>query len=277
MNSQSQKAEALRALHQGPKIVLFANVWDVAGARTVEALGFPAIATTSAGIANLLGYVDGQNISRGEMLDMVSRIARAVKVPVTADMEAGYARTAEEMYDTATELIEAGAVGLNLEDSEEEEQRLTDLSLYLEKIGALREAGEKCGINLVLNARTDAYWWQGARPETRMAEAVHRANAFRHAGADCVFVPGLKAPAEIAEFLRQSPGPLNVLGIPGAPTVTELECLGVRRVSIGSGGFRAALGLMKRIARQLREEGKYDLIAEFLIPAAETNRLLRKE
>jgi 2-methylisocitrate lyase-like PEP mutase family enzyme len=275
MTAQSQKAEALRALHQGPKVLLFANAWDVASARTVEALGFPAIATTSAGIANMLGYVDGQNISRGEMLEVVSRIARAIKAPITADMEAGYARTAEEMFDTATELIEAGAVGLNLEDCEDEEQRLTDLALYLEKIRALREAGEKAGVKLVLNARTDAYWWKGARPETRMAEAVHRANAFRQAGADCVFVPGLKTVAEIAEFLRQSPGPLNVLGVPGAPPIAELERLGVRRVSIGSGGYRAALGLMKRIAAQLREEGKYELIAEFLLPAAETNRLLR--
>lgn len=277
MLSQSEKAETLRELHQGPKILLFSNAWDVASAKTVEALGFPAIATTSAGIANLLGYVDGQNISRGEMLEVVSRIARAVKLPVTADMEAGYARTPEEMYDTATELIEAGAVGLNLEDSEDEEQRLTDLAFYLEKVRALREAGEKCGVKLVLNARTDAYWWKGARPETRLAEAVHRANAFRQAGADCVFVPGLKAPAEIAEFLRQSPGPLNVLGVPGAPPIAELERLGVRRVSIGSGGYRAALGLMKRISTQLRDEGNYDLITEFLLPSAETNKLLREK
>jgi 2-methylisocitrate lyase-like PEP mutase family enzyme len=276
MNLQSQKAEALRTLHQGPKILLFANVWDVGGAKTVEALGFPALATTSAGIANMLGYVDGENISRGEMLEIVSRIAPAVKVPVTADMEAGYARTPEEMYDMATELIKAGAVGLNLEDSEEQESRLTDLALYLEKIRALREAGEKAGVKLVLNARTDAYWWKGAQPATRMDDAIHRANAFRRTGADCVFVPGLKTPGEIAEFLRQSPGPLNVLGIPGAPPISELERLGVRRVSIGSGGYRAALGLMKRIAAQLREEGNYDLIAKFLIPAAETNQLLKQ-
>lgn len=274
VSSQSQKAEALRALHQGPKIVLFANAWDVAGAKTVEALGLQAIATTSAGIANMLGYIDGQNISRGEMLEMVGRIAKAVKVPVTADMEAGYAKTPEEMYDTATELIQCGAVGLNLEDSEDGERRLVDLGLQLDKIRALREAGEKAGVKLVLNARTDAYWWKGARPETKMDDTVHRANAFRKAGADCVFVPGLRALNEIGEFLRQSPGPLNVLGGAGVPSIAELERAGVRRVSIGAGAYRAALGLMRRIATQLRDEGTFDLIGEFMIPFAETNKLL---
>jgi len=276
VSSQSQKAEALRALHQGPKIVLFPNAWDVASAKTVEALGFPAIATTSAGVANMLGYVDGQNISRGEMLDIVGRIAHAVKVPVTADMEAGYATTSEQMYDTAIELIQSGAVGLNLEDSEDGERRLVDLNVQLEKIGALREAGEKAGVKLVLNARTDAYWWKGARPEAKMADAVHRANAFRQAGADCVFVPGLKTMTEIGEFLRQSPGPLSVLGGAGVPSIAELGRAGVRRVSLGSGPYRAALGLLRRIATQLRDGGSYDLVAEYLIPAAETNALLEK-
>jgi 2-methylisocitrate lyase-like PEP mutase family enzyme len=274
VSSQAQKAEVLRTLHHGPKIVLFPNAWDVASAKTVEALGFPAVATTSAGIANMLGYIDGQNISRGEMLDIVGRIAQAVKVPVTADMEAGYATTPEQMYDTATELIQCGAVGLNLEDSEEAERRLLDLNLQLEKIRALREAGEKTGVKLVLNARTDAYWWRGARTETKMDETVHRANAFREAGADCVFVPGLRQLDEIGEFLRQSAGPLNVLGGAGVPSIAELERAGVRRVSLGSGPYRAALGLMRRIASQLRDQGTYDLVAEYLIPPAETNKLL---
>ena len=126
----------------------------------------------------------------------------------------------------------------------------------------------------MLNARTDAYWWKGARPETKMDDTVHRANAFRQAGADCVFVPGLRALNEIGEFLRQSPGPLNILGGAGVPSITELERAGVRRVSIGSGAYRAALGLMKRIASQLRDGGSFGLIEEFMIPSAETNKLL---
>jgi len=153
---QSAKAETLRQLHHGDRAVIFPNVWDATSARVVEELGYPAVATTSAGIANMLGYPDGQNISRDEMLSIVSLVARVVKVPVTADMEAGYAHTADQMYETATALIYSGAVGLNLEDSEENESRLIDLPLYLEKVAALREASAKLGVKLVLNARTDA-------------------------------------------------------------------------------------------------------------------------
>src|SRR4051812_6322807 len=129
---QSAKAETLRKLHHGPRAVVFPNVWDATSARVVEELGYPAVATTSAGIANMLGYADGQNISRDEMLSIVSLVARVVRVPVTADMEAGYADTADQMYETATALIRSGGAGLNLEDSGDGETRLIDLALQLE-------------------------------------------------------------------------------------------------------------------------------------------------
>lgn len=273
---QSAKAETLRQLHHGERAVVFPNVWDATSARVVEELGYPAIATTSAGIANMLGYADGENISRDEMLSLVSLIARVVKVPVTADMEAGYAHTPDQMYETATALIYSGAVGLNLEDSEENESRLIDLSVYLEKVAALREASEKLGVKLVLNARTDAYWWKGAQPSTRMPETIKRANAFRKAGADCIFVPGLRDLNEVRTFLKESPGPLNVLGGPGAPPVPELEKAGVRRVSIGSGGYRTAIGIMQKLAKQLQEQGTYDLINDHAIPFALSQLLQQK-
>ncbi len=209
------------------------------------------------------------------MLSIVSLVARVVKVPVTADMEAGYANTADQMYETATALIYSGAVGLNLEDSEENESRLIDLPLYLEKIAALREASAKLGVHLVLNARTDAYWWKGAHPEIRMSETIKRANAFRQAGADCIFVPGLKDLDHIRTFLKESPGPLNVLGGPGTPAISELEAAGVRRISIGSGGYRTAMGIMQKLAQQLREQGTYGLIDEHAIPFALSQLLQR--
>ncbi len=272
---QSAKAETLRQLHQGSHAVIFPNVWDATSARVVEELGYPAVATTSAGIANMLGYVDGQNISRDEMLSIVGLIARVVRVPVTADMEAGYSDTSDQMYETATALIYSGGVGLNLEDSEAGESRLIDLPHYLEKIAAIREASTKVGVSLVLNARTDAYWWKGAEPATRMAETVRRANAFRQAGADCVFVPGLSDLEEIRLFLRESPGPLNVLFGPGVPSIPELEAAGVCRVSIGSGGYRTAIGIMQKLARELKEQGTCDLISEHAIPFALSQLLQR--
>jgi 2-methylisocitrate lyase-like PEP mutase family enzyme len=273
---QSAKAESLRQLHHGRRAIVFPNGWDATSARVVEELGYPAVATTSAGIANMLGYADGQNISRDEMLSIVARVAHAVRVPVTADMEAGYANTSDQMYETATALIYSGGVGLNLEDSEDGESRLIDLSLCLEKNAAVREASTKLGVSLVLNARTDAYWWKGAQPSTRMAETIRRANAFRQAGADCIFVPGLRDIDEIRIFLRESPGPLNVLFGPGVPSIHELEAAGVRRVSIGSGGYRTAIGIMRQLAQQLKEQGTCALLGEDAIPFAEINQLFRR-
>jgi 2-methylisocitrate lyase-like PEP mutase family enzyme len=273
---QTAKAETLRKLHHGPRAAVFPNVWDATSARIVEELGYPAVATTSAGVANMLGYPDGENISRDEMLSIVSLVARTVRVPVTADMEAGYAISAEQMYETATALIRSGGVGLNLEDSEENESRLVELPLYLEKVAALREASSKLGVKLVLNARTDAYWWKGAQPATRMAETIKRANAFRGAGADCVFVPGLRDLNDIRRLLKESPGPLNILGGPGAPPISDLEAAGVRRVSIGSGGYRTAIGIMQKLAAQLKEQGTYELINEHAIPFAFSQLLQRK-
>src|SRR4029450_8265251 len=113
---QAEKAAQLKKLHGGPKILILANAWDAISARIVEEIGFPAVATTSAGVAAALGYPDGQRVSRGEMLEVIARVARAVQVPVTADMEAGYGTTPAEMAETARELIASGAVGLNLED-----------------------------------------------------------------------------------------------------------------------------------------------------------------
>ena len=262
----SAKAETLRQLHQGPHAVVFPNVWDAASARVVEELGYPAVATTSAGIANMLGFADGQNISRDEMLSIVSLVARVVRVPVTADMEAGYADTPDQMYETASALIYSGGVGLNLEDSEDGASRLIDIPLYLEKIGALREASAKLGVSLVLNARTDAYWWKGAQPATRMAETIKRAHAYRQAGADCIFVPGLRDLGEIELFLRECPGPLNILFAPGLPSIAELEAAGVRRISIGSGGYRTAIGVMRKLAQELKARGTCELIGEHAIP-----------
>src|SRR5690349_22921443 len=269
--TQKEKAEALRRLHQGPKILVLPNAWDVASARVIEELGFPVVATTSSGISNSLGYADNEHISRQEMLEVVARICSAVKAPVTADMEAGYASTAEEMAVTIEELIEAGAVGLNLEDSIRNETQLVDVSLQVEKIKAVRETAAKAGVALVINARTDAYWLKGVELPDRMGETVKRAKAYREAGGDCIFVPGMREPGAITEFLKKSPGPMNVLAGPGAPSIGELEKLGVARVSLGGGPARTAAGIVRKLGRELLERGTYTTIAENAIPSPEMN------
>jgi 2-methylisocitrate lyase-like PEP mutase family enzyme len=258
LEEQKRKANAFRQMHRGPKALLLPNVWDVASARIIEEAGFGAIATTSAGIAFSLGYPDGQRISREEMLARVGRIARAVKVPVTADVEAGYGNRPEDSARTAREVIEAGAVGINLEDSTGDPQDpLVDLALQLEKIRAVREAALKAGVLLVLNARTDIYLDRVGAPETRYAETVKRVIAYRDAGADCLFIPGVRDSETISELVRDVQAPLNILAGPGSPSVAELERLGVARVSLGSGPMRATLGLLRRMAAELNNSGTY--------------------
>jgi 2-methylisocitrate lyase-like PEP mutase family enzyme len=258
IEKQKAKANTFRALHRGPRALVLPNIWDVASARIVEEAGYPAIATTSAGVAFTLGYPDGERISRDEMLARVARIAKAVKVPVTADVEAGYGPRPEDAAQTARAVIEAGAVGMNFEDGTEDPAHpLVDLSLQLEKIRAIREAALKTGVLLVLNARTDVYLLQVGDPAKRYDEAVRRLLTFRDAGAECVFVPGLRDPETIRRIVQDLKCPVNILAGPGSPTVPELEKLGVARVSLGSGPMRATLGLLRRMAEELKTSGTY--------------------
>jgi 2-methylisocitrate lyase-like PEP mutase family enzyme len=255
-----EKAELLRRLHGGTRLLVLPNAWDVGSARVLAAHGAPAIATSSAGVAYALGYPDGERIARAEMLDMVRRIAAAVAVPVTADVEAGYGTTAADAVETAAGVLAAGAVGLNLEDATE--GRLLPLDPQVERVAAIRRVAEASGVPLVVNARTDAAAAADLPPEERLAEAVRRANAYLAAGADCAFVPFVTERDAIARLAREVRGPLNVLGTPASPSLEELARLGVRRVSFGSGIARAAYGRARRIARELSSTGTYAALAE---------------
>jgi 2-methylisocitrate lyase-like PEP mutase family enzyme len=276
VEKQNVKAEAFRAMHHGAKILLLPNAWDVASARVFEEAGFGAIASTSAGVAFSLGYPDGQKISREEMLGVVARIAAALKVPVTADVESGYGRRPEDAAKTAKGVIEAGAVGMNLEDVRgEKEHPLEELALQLEKIAAVREAARAASVPIVLNARTDVYLLQVGPESGRYDAALQRLAAFRDAGADCVFVPGLRDQETIGRIVGDLQCPVNILAGPGSPTVPELEELGVARVSVGSGAMRATLGLVQRLAQELKSTGTYRLLED--APAYESvNRMMNR-
>lgn len=274
LDMQTKKASAFRAMHSGKDILLLPNVWDVASARIIEEAGFGAIATTSAGIAFSLGYPDGQKISREEMLGAVARIARSVRVPVTADVEAGYGNKPEDAARTAQGVIEAGGVGLNLEDAASDPGApLVELPLQLEKIGAVRELAASLKVPLVLNARTDVFLLQVGDPAARYDEAVRRLRAFRDVGADCVFLPGVRDAATIGRLVSDLRCPLNILAGPGSPSVPELRKLRVARVSLGSGPMRATLGLLRRLAQELRINGTYTTM-DGAPPHGEINRLL---
>jgi 2-methylisocitrate lyase-like PEP mutase family enzyme len=278
MSSETQKQYTLsfRQMHHGSKALLLPNVWDVASARIIEQAGFDAIATTSAGVAFSLGYPDGQKISSAEMFARIGRIAKAVKVPVTADVEAGYGHSPEHAAATARAVIEAGAVGINLEDGTgDPAQPLVELSLQLEKIRAMREAAMKTGVLLILNARTDVYLDEVGPSERRYDLVVQRALAYRDAGADCVFVPGLRDLDTIARFVNDIKCPLNILAGAGSPPVSELEKAGVARISLGSGPMRATLGLLSRLADELKNSGTHSLL-EGAPSHAEVNKLMSR-
>jgi 2-methylisocitrate lyase-like PEP mutase family enzyme len=268
------KAELLLSLHRPGRPVVLVNAWDAASARILQKAGSAAIATTSAGVAFACGYPDGEKIPRDCMLEAVARICASVSLPVTADVEAGYGDSPEAAEKTAVGVLDAGAVGMNFEDGTgRPDAPLADVALHVERIRAVKEAGRRRGVQIVLNARTDVYLDRVGPQSGRLAEALRRGEAYRDAGADCVFVPGVADPAVIGELVRRLGCPVNVLAGAGAPSIAELAKLGVARVSLGSGPMRAAMTLVRRVAEEVLTKGTYSGL-EGAIPHAEMNALM---
>jgi 2-methylisocitrate lyase-like PEP mutase family enzyme len=248
------KAADFLALHRGPGFVL-PNAWDGGSARILEQVGFPAVATTSAGIAWAGGVPDGGALERDTMLDQVSRIVAAVSVPVTADLEAGYGGTPEAVAETVSLAVAAGAVGGNLEDASD--GRLFDIDEATERVAAARAAAPRG--TFVLNARTDTYF-VGTRGDV-FAETVSRATRYIEAGADCVFVPGVVDDGTIRRLADALPAPLNVVaGLASSTDARTLFALGVQRVSLGGSIARAALSLVERAGRELLDSGTLEFL-----------------
>jgi 2-methylisocitrate lyase-like PEP mutase family enzyme len=270
------KADAFRTMHQAPPILLLPNAWDAVSARLFVKAGARAIATTSAGVAATLGYPDGEKVPRDEMLEVVARIARVVDVPVTADIEAGYADSPDDLADTIRAIIDAGAIGFNLEDATGDSSRpLYEVEEQIERIRAARQAGERASVGVVINARTDVYLAKVGEPAGRFAETVRRVNAYREAGADCLFVPGVTDLATLTELARKIPGPLNVLAGPGMPSTGELQRIGVARLSVGSAIMRATLATARDAANELIQKGTYGAFLGRNIPYDEVNELMK--
>jgi 2-methylisocitrate lyase-like PEP mutase family enzyme len=249
IGASSEKAAALLALHDGPGFVL-PNAWDAGSARILEQVGFSAIATTSAGIAWSCGVPDGGGLDRDTMLEHVRRIAEVVSVPVTADLEAGYGDTADEVGETVARAMELGAVGANLEDAEA--GGLFGIDEAVHRIAAARAAAPRG--TFVLNARTDTYF--AGTTEDPFAETVRRAVRYVDAGADCVFVPGVVEEDTIRRLAAAIPGPLNVVaGLANTIDAPSLFSLGVKRVSLGGSLARATYSTLERAGRELLGSG----------------------
>ena len=270
---QRAKAEALRDLHIPGDPLLLLNAWDAASAVVIARAGARAIATSSAAAANALGYADGQQLTREQMLGAVAAIAGAVDLPVTADMEAGYGDEPEAAAATARGVVEVGAVGLNMEDLSDGDEDLLPIERFAAKIAAVRAVGDETGIPLVLNARTDVFLGQVGDPGTRLERAVERGRAYLAAGADCIFVPGVIDPGVITALVQGIDGPVSVLAVPGSPPLTELKALGVARISTGSGPYRAALSLARKMAGEAYGAGTLDSMIAAQVAFADAQAL----
>lgn len=255
---QAEKAENLRGLHCGEQPLVLINVWDVAGAKIVEELGFPAAATASAAISASLGFEDNEAIGRDAMLAVVKRIAGAVEIPVTADLEAGYGPTVEDAVATARGAIEAGAVGLNFEDSAHKDTSiLYDAELQAARIRAIREVGAQLGVPLVINARTDVFFRTELPDEEKFRESVRRGKIYLEAGADCIYVLGPTDESIIERLVKAIPAPLNMLALPEAPSIARMAELGVKRISYGPRPMRHAMTAFREAAQHVRDLGMF--------------------
>jgi 2-methylisocitrate lyase-like PEP mutase family enzyme len=274
MNSEpgtrTARRRAFHALHDGPAAFIIPNAWDVVTARLFEDAGFPTVATSSAAVANALGFPDGDALDVDLHLAAIERIVRALDVPVSADVESGYSDDTGALTEFIARLAATGVAGYNLEDVKGEGE-LYPVDVAVARVRAARAAAP----DVFLNARTDVYLMGIGAPETRFDATVERLRAFARAGADGVFVPGVMDAETIAKLAAAVALPLNVLAGPKTPDRTALQSLGVRRVSVGSGPMRRTLGVLRQIAHELRDAGTFSYTREPSVPYAELNALMR--
>lgn len=264
--TQAEKAKAFLALHHDRKLLVLPNVWDAMGARLLEGLGYPAVATASAAVAYSRGLNDGQKLPFPDMLETVAGIASAVDVPVTADLEAGYGDTPAEVADHVRAALGAGVVGVNLEDSNFADGSLYSIADQQSRLRAVRDMANEEGIPLVINARTDVFIRGGLDPTPeKISETTARTHAYVEAGADCVYPILLSDLDALGNLARDTGAPLNVYASAAAPSIQELEAIGVRRLSLGPGFLKASLTTMRDVARSLLKGGSYEAFTRNVI------------
>jgi 2-methylisocitrate lyase-like PEP mutase family enzyme len=264
MTTIEEKADLLHALHRRGEPLVLTNAWDVASARLVEDAGAKAVATTSAGVAWSLGVADGDRLGLADVLALIARVAGAVSVPVTADIENGFAEKPEGVAETIRGVLAAGAVGVNLEDAvySPSAVELRAVAEQAERVAAARQAADAAGVNLFINARIDTYLRAAGDPAERLDSTIARAAAFVQAGANGIFVPGVVDAETVSVLVDGVGAPLNVLTRPAAPPIPELAALGVARISFGSSIAAAAYALTERVAREAFTAGTYSAMGK---------------
>lgn len=264
--AQKDRARQFRQMHavQAP-ILLIGNAWDAVSARLFEQTGFRAIGTTSSGVAAALGYQDGEQISRDMLVEIVGRMTRVLTCPLTADIESGYGATLDEVLTTMRAVIEAGAVGINIEETSIQAGRApVDVAVHVERIKAIRKLAQEMDIELVINSWVGLFLGLSGNPADKADEAIERGRAYLQAGADCIFPIGLRDISVIEKLVRGINGPINVVAGPWLPPISELERMGVARVSLASNALRVVLAHLQAMGSELVEHGTYGGMKEML-------------
>jgi 2-methylisocitrate lyase-like PEP mutase family enzyme len=254
--SLQRRAKAFRDLHFGESLLILPNIWDPLGASMLEELGYPAVATASASIAYTHGMPDGENIRFSELISLLTKIVLSVNIPVTADIESGYANNKSELQENIRLVIQSGVAGINIEDYDLINRKLFPVEVHCKRIKIVRETADAMGIPLFINARTDVYV-KGTEWKTngeKWEETVKRGKAYLQAGADGFYPITMTDEKEIAALVAEVPGPVNILANPGIPGIKTLKEAGVARLSLGPGFLKAAVRAMKQTALQLKNE-----------------------
>ena len=274
-SEQKAKAQTLLALHTNGELLILPNVWNPIGARVLEHQGYPAVATASASIAESLGYEDGERIRLETMLEILFRISRSVRVPVTADIEAGYADTVATLKENILRVMETGVVGINLEGSLVEGGPLRSEAEQGERIAAVREAASRHGLHLVINARVDSFLSDSFNSrEERIEATIQRAKSYVEAGADCIYPIGPGDPETLTQLRKRISAPINIFASPKAISLKDIHQLGVNRVSFGPQVFRSCLAKFVGIAAELKRLGSYECFAEGSLTGKEVRKFL---
>lgn len=251
-NNSADKANLFKSLHHNDKILVLPNVWDPLGARLLESLGYNAVATASASIAFSNGYADGENIPLKDLISILKKIVESVKIPVTADIESGYASNIIMLEENIKQLIDTGISGINIEDSLHDDSNMVSVKTQCEKINCIRNTAIKMGVSIFINARTDVYIKANhLSAEEKLSEAIQRGKAYKYAGADGFYPIVLKEKESMKNIVQEVGLPLNILLIPGIPDFEILQTIGIARVSLGPGFLKIAINAMKNIAEKL--------------------------
>jgi len=275
---QQEKAKRFYDLHHSGKLLILPNVWDCLGANLLESLHYPAIATASASVAFTNGFDDGQRISFDAVLAILKKITSSVTVPVSADIESGFAYNDEQLKQNIKQLLATGIVGINIEDTDKESNSIVPIEVQCEKIKLIKKVSEEMGVSLFINARADVYL-RGKdfdTPELKFEEALKRGGAYKAAGANCFYPIGMTRREDIKRMVDQLQMPVNILTIPGIPELSVLNDIRVARVSLGPSFLKIAIKALKNLAIKLQNfEGLSD-ITENEITSAYVKDLVNK-